>query len=338
MLGALVAILASLSFSLSNVTVRRSVTKAPVAYGAMATVILGVPMFFIACLVTGQILRVDELALSSYGLLAAAGIIHYVVGRYFNYGAIEAIGAARAAPINTLGLPYSILIAFIFLGEGVSFGMLVGIGLIMAGPAIMVERKKPAKAPGGSGAKSAPASTAATPSAGVATAVAVAPVAATPAKAEAPADNFQLRQAEGYLYAVIAAAAYGTSPVLIRSALEGHSELSLLGGGISYVAAGAFLMASLILPSRRHLTAALEPASLRIFAPPAFFVFMAQLLRFVALSLASVAVVGTLMRFGAIFTLGMSWYMNPDLEKITPVVVLGVLITLVGAVLLVVAS
>jgi drug/metabolite transporter (DMT)-like permease len=337
MLGALVAILASLSFSLSNVTVRRSVTKAPVAYGAMATVILGVPMFFIACLVTGQILRVDELALSSYGLLAAAGIIHYVVGRYFNYGAIEAIGAARAAPINTLGLPYSILIAFIFLGEGVSFGMLVGIGLIMAGPAIMVERKKPAKAPRGFGAKTAPTPTAA-PSAGVATAVAVAPVAATPAKAEAPADNFQLRQAEGYLYAVIAAAAYGTSPVLIRSALEGHSELSLLGGGISYVAAGAFLMASLILPSRRHLTAALEPATLRIFAPPAFFVFMAQLLRFVALSLASVAVVGTLMRFGAIFTLGMSWYMNPDLEKITPMVVLGVLITLVGAVLLVVAS
>ncbi len=312
MLGALVAVLASFSFSLSNVTIRRSVTKAPVAYGAIATVILGVPMFFIACLLTGQIFRVDELALSSYGLLAAAGLVHYVVGRYFNYASIEAIGAARAAPINTLGLPYSILIAFIFLGEGVSFGMLIGIGLIMVGPAIMVERRQPARTPVASGA--------------------------TPSTAEVAAEGFQLRQAEGYFFALVAAAAYGTSPVLIRSALEGQSELSLLGGGISYVAAGAFLLASLALPSRRHLAKALEPATLRVFAPPAFFVFFAQLLRFLALSLASVAVVATLMRFGSVFTLAMSWYLNRDLEKITLRVVGGVLVTLLGAVLLVVAS
>ncbi len=329
MLGALVAVVASFSFALSNVTVRRSVTKAPVAYGAMATVVLGVPLFLFACIGSGQIFHVTDLALSSYGLLAGAGLIHYVIGRYFNYAAIDAIGAARAAPFNTLGLPYSILIAFVFLGEGVSAGMLAGIALIMVGPAIMVERRK--KQPGTPGT---PLKAGTETEAGIPAAAGSAPTTAETAAAA----GFQLRQAEGYLFAVIAAVAYGTSPVLIRSALEGQSGLSLLGGFVSYLAAAVFLLASLALPSRRHLTKALEPATLRVFAPPAFFVFLAQLLRFVALSLASVAVVATLMRFGSVFTLGMSWYLNRDLESINLRVIAGVVISLLGAVLLVAAS
>src|SRR5690606_23560429 len=89
-----------------------------------------------------------------------------------------------------------------------------------------------------------------------------------------------LRQAEGYIYAVIAAACYGSSPVFIRSALEGESGLSLLGGFISYIAAGSILLLSLALPSRRHLVHALEPKNMRVFFPPGFFVFMAQMFRF----------------------------------------------------------
>ena len=314
MLGALAAILAALAFSLSDVTVRRGVTRAPVAYGAIVTVLLGVPLFFIVSVATGQIFNASDLSASSYGLLAAAGIVHYVVGRYFNYSALEAIGAARAGPIQALGLPYSVLIAFLFLDEEITAGMLAGIALIMIGPAIMVERRR--KAP-------------------VVTAVSTISEAGNPRAKEA---GFQLRQAEGYLFAIIAAVSYGTSPVLIRSALEGESGVSLLGGFVSYVAAGGLLLASLLLPARRHLVKALEPASVRLFFAPGFFVFLAQLFRFVALSLATVAVVATLLRFTAIFTLALSWYMNRDLEKITWQVIVGVLISLAGAILLVLSS
>jgi drug/metabolite transporter (DMT)-like permease len=314
MLGALVAILAAVAFSLSDVTVRRGVTRAPVAYGAIVTVLLGVPLFFIACIATGQVFKVSELSASSYGLLASAGIVHYVVGRYFNYAALEAIGAARTGPIHTLGLPYSVLIAFLFLDESITAGMIAGIVLIMIGPVIMVERRQ--KAP-----------------------VASVPGPAVPTPSEhSPQDGFQLRQAEGYLFAIIAAVSYGSSPVLIRSALEGESGVSLLGGLISYIAAAGLLIASFLLPSRRPLLKALEPASVRLFFAPGFFVFMAQLFRFVALSLASVAVVATLLRFTTIFTLAMSWFMNRDLEKITWRVIIGVLISLAGAVILVLSS
>ena len=317
MLGGLIAILAALSFSLSDVTIRRGVARMPVAYGAIVTVLLGVPLFFLASTVTGQVFKVADLTASSYGMLAAAGIVHYVVGRYFNYAAIEAIGAARTGPVHTLGLPYSVIIAFLFLDEGITLGMIAGIVLIMIGPVIMVERRQ--KAPVAPGAPAAPVAT---------------PTGATEEKPE----GFQLRQAEGYAFAIIAAVCYGTSPVFIRSALEGESDVSLLGGFVSYIAASAVLIVSFALPARRHLVRALEPASVRQFFAPGFFVFMAQVFRFLSLSLASVAVVTTLLRFTTVFTLVLSYILNRDLEKITWRVIAGVLLSLVGAVLLVVSS
>jgi drug/metabolite transporter (DMT)-like permease len=294
--------------------VRRGVTKAPVAYGAFVTVLLGVPLFLVACIFSGQILKVGEISASSYGLLAAAGIIHYVVGRYFNYSALQAIGAARAGPIQALNLPYSVILAALFLDETITLGMAIGIVLILVGPAIMVERRRPPR---------------------VVNAFSAENTQAAPAARE---EGFQLRQAEGYVFAIIAALGYGSSPVLIRAALEGESGVSLLGGFISYVAAGGLLLASLALPQRRHRVQALRPANVRLFFAPGFFVFLAQLFRFVALSLATVAVVATLLRFAGIFTLALSWYMNRDLERITWQVIAGVLISLVGAILLVVTG
>ena len=314
LLGAIVAVFSAMSFSLSDVMVRRGVAKAPVAYGAFVTVLLGVPLFFLACVFTGQIFKVADIPASSYGLLAAAGVVHYVLGRYFNYSALQAIGAARAGPIQALNLPYSVILAFLFLGEDITLGMAGGIVLILVGPAIMVERRRKP------------------------TVVRAFSAEDSPAAAPAREDGFQLRQAEGYVFAIIAAVGYGTSPVLIRAALEGESGVSLLGGFISYVAAGGLLLASLLLPQRRHLVQALQPATVRLFFPPGFFVFLAQLFRFVALSLATVAVVATLLRFAGIFTLVLSWFMNRDLEKITWQVVVGVLLSVAGAILLVLSS
>ena len=129
MIGAVIALASAFSFALSDVFVRRGVAKAPVAYGAFVTVLLGVPLFAIAALLFGQLMRLDEIDGAGYAYLALAGVIHYVVGRYFNYSAINAIGATRAAPIQALGLPYSVLIAFLFLDEGVNLPMIAGIVL-----------------------------------------------------------------------------------------------------------------------------------------------------------------------------------------------------------------
>ena len=77
--------------------------------------------------------------------------------------------------------------------------------------------------------------------------------------------------------------------------------------------------------------------TVRLFLGAGFFVFAAQMFRFIALSLAPVAVITPLMRTGAVFTLGLSWAINRHLEKITWRVVAGILVSVAGAVVLIIA-
>jgi drug/metabolite transporter (DMT)-like permease len=312
-LGPIIAVFSALSFSLSDVAVRRGVARAPIAHGAFITVLIGVPLFLIAAIVTGQILRFGDLSFEAYVYLSAAGLVHYVLGRYFNYAAISAIGAARAGPVQAFTLPYSVLVALLFLDEGVTTGMAIGMGMIMVGPFIMVET--------GQRRQSVP--------------VSVPPPGTAPPQMPSQAEDFQLKQAQGYFYATIAAISYGSSPVFIRAALEDAGGVSILGGLVSYIAAAAVLIASLILPSRRGLIAAMQPSTVKVFFAAGYFVWQAQMLRFVALSMASVAVVTTLLRFTGIFTLVLSWFLNRELEHITWRVVAGILLSLAGAILLV---
>ncbi len=321
MIGALIALGSAFCFALSDVFVRRGVAKAPVSYGAFITVLLGVPLFAIGALLFGQLLRVGEISGEGYLYLIAAGIIHYVVGRYFNYAAINAIGATRAAPVQALGLPYSVLIAFLFLDEGVTLGMGAGIALIMVGPLLMVERRRQ------------PSPVAAAIVEGADADIANAPAVTEPVAA--PSQQFVLRQTEGYVFAVIAAISYGSSPVLIRAAIGGDPNVSILGGLVTYIAAATLLLASLILPARRPLLKALNVPTFQIFFGAGFAVFLAQMFRFIALSEASVAVVATLLRFGSVFTLILSWYFNKHLENINWRVVAGVVLSVVGAILLI---
>jgi len=302
MAGALVALLSAFAFSMNGVLVRRGVVGASPAQGAFISVLLGVPLFALAALVAGQLSRLGDFELRAYGLLALAGVIHFVLGRFFNYQAIAAIGAARTAPLQTLQIPYTVLVALVVLGEGVNFWMWVGIALVMVGPAIMVER----------------------------------PRAALPAVDAQGA--IALRQREGYLFAVLSSVAYGTSPILIRAALSGEAGLAVVGGFVSYTAAAGLLLAGLVLPSQRSLIGAFRPAAVRAFFGAGVAIFFAQMLRFIALSLAPVAVVATLQRASIIFTLMLSWLMNRDLELLTRRLVAGVVVSVLGAVLLVVAS
>ncbi len=308
MLGAVLALLAAGAFSVNSVLIRRGVVRTSPTHAAFITVIMGVPMFFIAALVSGQLFKFSDLALLSYGYLAAGGVINYIVGRQFNYVAIEALGAARAAPFQSLTLPYSVVVAFIFLGESLSAPTIVGVMLIMIGPAIMVERK-----------------------------IQVPVAAAISQEVGVPAvPVFIPRQLEGYIAATMAAIAYGTSPILFRAALEGHAGLSALSGLVAYTAAAGVLMASTIMPSRRFLLNSLDSGTFRLFFGASFSVFAAQMLRFLALSIAPVAVETALERMNSVFTLGLSYYMNRTMELITPRVVVGVLISVVGSLVLVI--
>ena len=314
--GALLSLASSFSFSVNAILVRRGIAGAgaTASQGAFITVLLGVPFGFIAVVLTGQLLRFGEVAPSGYLLLLTAGVIHFGVGRYCNYRSVEAIGAARSGPIMGVTTPYSILMAVILLDEVVTLTMLFAIALVLLGPAVIIERKPrtptPAATPdGGAGGSSAP-----------------------------PASALEVRLLEGYTFAILAAIAYGTSPILIRAALMDATRTAAIGAFVAYSGAAAVLLATLVLPKRRQLIGAINLRYMRLFGGAGAAVFLAQLLRFFALSLADVSVVNPLQRMANVFTVLLTWIFNRSLETITLRVVIGVLVSFAGSALLVYAA
>ncbi len=304
--GALLALASSFSFSVNSILVRRGFADAgaTAAQGAFITVLLGVPFGLIAVLLTGQILNFGLIPLDGYLYLSGAGIVHYGIGRYCNYRGIAAIGAARAVTVQAVAVPYSILMAVVLLDERPSLLMYAAIALILIGPSLMIERrpKRPADAPAdGSGG----------------------------------APGVEIRQLEGYVFSLLAALAYGTSPILIRAAVEDATATAAIGTLVSYAAASAVLIAALALPAQRELVHAINFRYMRLFGGAGLSVFLAQLFRFFALSFADVSIVNPLMRTVGVFTLILSYLVNRSLERITLGVVLGVLVSFGGAALLI---
>ncbi len=317
--GALLALVSAFSFSVNFILVRRGFADAgaTAAQGAFITVLLGVPFGLAAVVITGQLFNFDQISLDGYLLLAAAGIVHFGIGRYCNYRGIAAIGAPRAATIQAIAVPYSVLMAMVLLGERPTILMFVGIALILGSPALMIDRgKRPAPA--------------AEPAQGSAASTGAAPASAKPA--------VEMRMVEGYTFSLLASVGYGSSPILVRAALEDASGIAAVGTFIAYVGASAVLMATLALPAQRHLIGTINVRYMRLFGGAGFSVFTAQLLRFFALSIADVSIVNPLMRMIGVFTLILSYLVNRRLEHITLGVVLGVLVSFSGSALLVIAA
>jgi len=315
MLGVLLALASSLSFSLNGVMARRGRARSAASAGAFITVLMGVPLFMIAALVSGQMLNAGDVSLNGYVLLSLAGIAHFGIGRYFNYRAASAIGATRAAPMQALTVPYAIGIAWLFLDEPVTPMMGVGILLILVGPSIMVQRRGKPR-PDAASNRMAPRG----------------------GSTEAAQGTFQLRQVEGYLSALMTVFCYGTSPILIRAAIGGIEGVSIFGGMVAYIAAALALIATLAIPTRRGLIQAMNFSTIRLFLSAGVFAFLAQMFRFMALAIAPVAVVTPLQRTAAMFTLVLSYAVNRHLELINLRVVLGIVFSVSGAVLLAVYS
>ncbi len=330
MLGFFFAIISSASFGLNNAAVRRGVLTGSVMQGLYVTVILGVPLFLVAALVTGQLFDAAVLPLQSYLLLIGAGVIHFYGGRYCNYRSIAAMGANRSAPIRNMAIPVSIVIAILFLNETVTPFMVLGIILIMIGPAIIFEfpnRNGDSRSGNRSGSSSP---------IGLEMAHAVANSGAAqlgemPAKAVST--QLVLRQTEGYIFGSLTALAYGITPILIRVALR-DSNLPIMGALVSYTSASVFMLFLLVIPGRVEALQGLNRKAARWFLLATVMVFFAQLFRYVALGLAPVTVVAPLQRTSGIFALAFAYLINREAESFNARVILGIVLAIVGSVAL----
>jgi drug/metabolite transporter (DMT)-like permease len=322
-----------MSFALGGTMTRRGMMRASASFGLYVTVILGVPLFAVAALATGQIFDADEITSNGYVLLAGAGILHFLVGRYCGFRAVAAIGANRNQPLLTTSILYSVILAIIVLDESITWAMFGGMALVVVGPMLMIERSRvkgdagvPAKPPTGLPASGLPSDPSSTLISGDAV--------ATAAKPDAKPDMPPLKLAEGYFFGLAAAAIYGNTPIMVRAALE-DSELGIMGGLASYMAASAVLIVTLLVPGKLMKVAAERKTAGPWFYANTVASFFAQMFRYAALAIAPVTIVAPLARTLALFTLAFSFLINRKLEYFGARVIIGILLSVVGSVILV---
>jgi drug/metabolite transporter (DMT)-like permease len=307
-LGIVFTLTSAFFFGISTVSMRRGVASGSALNGLYLTLLPGVPLFWLAALVTGQLTHIDRLSQTQLLLLIAAGLVHFIVGRYCTMRAMALLGANRASTVIVTSVLVSVGLAVLFLGEGVTPLMGVGIALVIIGPAVAAGSSKPKR-------------------------VAV-PVGTAPA-AISYDDLPRSVLVRGYAWAIANALAFGTSPLFIREAL-GDSGLGVLGGAISYSAAGMLLLVILLMPGQLASVRAVDPTTRNWFLLSAATIMVAQTFRFLGIAHAPVTVAVPLLRGGAVFIYLMSYYVNRDIESFSGKVIIGTAIALVGAIALVI--
>jgi len=301
MLGALLAVLSAATFAFNNAAARRGVVTGTVIQAMSVTVPVGLVCFIPAALVTAAVAGLPKLPAIGIAAMAGVGLMHFIIGRFCNYRANQAAGANLVAPVVQLQVFVSVVLAVVILGEPCSVLQLIG-GMVMLAGALITQRQPHKPAP------------------------------ADPAAQVASQRAFLPRRAVGYLFASLAALAYGSSPILARGALEHAGPLTgMFGGLISYGTATTVMAIGAISPMFRANVAALERENLRWFLYSGVFVALAQGLFYSAIAVAPIMVVMPLMQLSLVFRFGFAKTLNRHHEVFGPLVTLGTALAIMGA-------
>ena len=301
MLGVVLAALSAATFAFNNASARRGVLTGSVAQALAITVPIGVPMFLLAAITTGQLDALSHFSGEAMGLLALAGVLHFVVGRYGNFRAAQAIGANLSGPVIQLSLGITLILAVLVLKEPMTPLRILGIALLVSAPALMRN---------------------ATPEA--------------TDQAETSPTKFQPRYAEGYAFSIMAALAYGVTPLLIRLAVIGGGGLGtgLAGGLVSYAAATAAVALLLLWPGQWRHALAVTPESAKWFTYSGISVSIAQMFIYMAYAVAPISVVTPILQLHLVLRLAFSRALNPHHEIFGGRMVLGTSLSVLGAIAL----
>lgn len=299
MLGSIFAILSAASFALNNATVRRGVVSGTPIQAMAVSVPLGIACFLPLAFLTGELFRLPQFPQTAVAWMAGLGVLHFVFGRYCNFRANAVAGVNLTAPVVQLQVVVTMVLAVVVLHEPCTALQMIGGALILLGS--LITQRAPAR-----------------------TAV------AETKKPELPV--FAPRYLAGYLFASLAAVAYGTTPVMARFALENTGPLTgILGGLISYVAATAVVSLALVSSQVRQNVFAMNLSNARWFALSGVFVAAAQGFFFAAVSVAPVMLVMPLLQLSLAFRMLFSTWLNPAYEIVGPLVLAGVVISVAGA-------
>lgn len=299
MLGALLALASAAFFGLNSAATRRGVLKGTVLQGIAITVPLGVPVFLVFALAMGGFAAMAGWSPAVWVWMTLAGIVHFVIGRYGNYRATQALGATLSTPVMQVSILVALVLAFVFLGERVNTVNLAGIALIVFGPMVLLGRRRIVAAKGS-------------------------------------AKGFEPQYVPGMVWGMVGALGYGTSPLFIALALKQSGSLadSVAGGLVSYVAATLVVGLLLIPAGGARYVSGIDRDSLRWFLLSALLVALSQVFRYLAMAVAPVSLVVPIQRLSVLFRLIFNAILNRDHEVFDRWVVWSILLSIAGAVAL----
>ena len=308
MLGGFLALMSALTFAMNNASARRGVLTGSVLQALAISVPFGVPFLFLATLLFGGYAALTDFSFNSLLWFSAAGIVHFVMGRYCNYRSTKAIGANLVGPLQDLNIIYSMGMAVFILDEKITVLKVIGFCLVMFGPLMTLREgskaQKATKVPGSEDKKKSP-------------------------------SRFTPVYAEGYFFALLSGLCYGTSPILIRQGMH-NSDMgaSIAGSFVSYSAATIVVLLLLIVPGNWRNVRTMQPVAAKWFAIAGLFVAISQMLRYMALAVAPVTVVAPIGRLSSVFRIYFSWILNREHEVFSPRVIVGTFVSLLGALIL----
>ncbi|TGD62095.1 hypothetical protein EYC08_16900 [Tabrizicola sp. WMC-M-20] len=299
MLGAVLSLISAAFFGLNNAATRRGVLAASVLQGMAITVPLGLPLFLLFLPLFGGFSELFGLSRSAVMWLAAAGIVHFVIGRYGNYRATQALGATLSTPVQQLSILVSLGLAIVFLGEVITGLKVAGLVLVMIGPGLVLARRK-------AGKKMA-ANLAFTPEYG-----------------------------PGFFWGAVCALGYGVSPVMITVGMGDARSIPVALAGIivSYGAATVVVALMVAIAGGRSYMASVGRGAVGWFLVSTVAVALSQMLRYMALAVAPVSVVVPIQRLSVLFRLIFGALINRDSEVLDGVVIFGIILAVFGTVAL----
>jgi drug/metabolite transporter (DMT)-like permease len=296
LLGAALAILSAATFALTNATGRRGVITGTPAQGMVISMPVGLACFLAFALLSGAVQHLGRFGSGALAALSAAGVLHFVLGRYCNFRASQAAGVNLTAPVLQLNSVVTLILAVVILREPCTMLQVLG-AIFMVGGSLLSQRSSQ-------------------------------PVAA--AKSNEP--TFRPRAAVGFAFALIAALAYGTSPIIVRGALQDIGALSgLVGGAIAYAAATAAVTLGLLIGSLRRNVLAVSRENARWFVYSGIFVACAQGFLYSALAVAPIMVVAPLLQLSLVFRFLFALLLNPHHEVFGLAVIVGTIVSIAGA-------
>jgi uncharacterized membrane protein len=306
MIGGLLSLLSAVTFAYANATVRRGVLTGTVLQAVAISLPVALPIFIAAMLMTGGLSILVEFSWTSLGLLALAGILHFAWARYCNYRATKAMGANLVGPVQQYSLVITLVLSVLWLDEALTALRMIGIALVVIGPALTrgPDKKSPMAAV----------------------------VPAEPIEGVVP---FNPNYTEGYFYALLSAVGFGISPILISMAMQ-HKGIAvgIAGGFVSYAAATIAIVLPLLVPAQWRSFKAVDGVSAKWFLISGLAVCISQMFRYMAIAIAPVSVVTPIQRVSLVFRMYFGLLLSPHHEIFGGRVILGTVISLVGATVL----